>query len=87
MKKPKIQYNVYLVGKGFGCYKKDYCNVLLGKTYAVSEKQAINNVRYNTRNKERPNGGYSSWELGDIREEGHVEFYYKAIASWKDSAK
>jgi len=73
MRKPKEKYKVYLVGKGVGCYAEDYCNDFLGETWAVSEKQAISQVRY------RKGGGPSTWILGDCLDEGAVYFSFKAI--------
>lgn len=77
-KKPKHHYLVYIVGEGAGVYAKDYCKHLVGETWAVSEKQACNNVRYQNRDRNSPNGGYSSWDIGDYCDEGYVNFSYKA---------
>ncbi len=76
MRKPKQKYNVYLVGDGNGCYSdtKDF----IGTTYAVSEKQAINNVRFNTRNDNYPCGGPTSWIVGDYLDQGFIHYYYSA---------
>lgn len=76
MRKPKQKYNVYLIAHGSGCYAND--KTYVGTTYAVSEKQAINNVRFNTRDQDRPNGGYSSWAVDDYAGEGSVMYEYKA---------
>lgn len=80
MEKEKVKkhYNVYYVGKGFGCYAKDYCKVFLGDTWAVSEKKACSQVRWRYRNKNNPNGGYSTDILGDCKDEGMVMFEYIA---------
>lgn len=42
----KKKYEVFYVGEGFGCYATDYCKESIGFTWANSEKQAINNVRW-----------------------------------------
>lgn len=76
MRKPKRKYYVYLIAHGTGCYSSDKSYV--GSTYAVSEKQAINNVRYRTRDENHPYGGASSWAVGDYAEEGSVYYEYKA---------
>ena len=80
MEKEKVKkhYNVYYVGKGFGCYAEDYCKVFLGDTWAVSEKKACSQVRWRHRNKNNPNGGYSTDILGDRKDEGMVMFKYIA---------
>ena len=78
MKKPKKHYEVYYEGHGTGCYAENYQKTYLGDVWAVSEKQACNYVRYRYRDKERPNGGYANDILGDIYDEGFVEFGYKA---------
>lgn len=76
MRKPKQKYYVYLIAHGTGCYSSSRSYV--GSTYAVSEKQAINNVRYNTRCNIHPYGGPSSWVVGDYAEEGNVYYEYAA---------
>lgn len=77
-KKIKKHYKVYYIGEGTGCYAKDYCKILIGETWAVSDKKACSNVRYQNRNKENPNGGYNYNTLGDRLEEGFVIFKYVA---------
>lgn len=79
MKRPKKHYKVYVVGTGEGCYAKDYCREYAGETYAVSEKQACNNVRYQHRNNKNPNGGYATSVIEDAYEEGSVLFTYEAV--------
>lgn len=76
MRKPKHKFLVYLVAHGSGCYASDKSYV--GTTYAVSEKQAINNVRFSTRDNDHPYGGPSSWVIGDYAEEGSVHYEYEA---------
>lgn len=77
-RKPKNHYYVYIRGIGSGCYAEDYCREFVGETWAVSEKQACNNVRFQTRDDKRPNGGYSIFGIGDRLEEGDVLFTYEA---------
>lgn len=79
MRKPKRKYEVYLVGDGYGVYAKEYCRDFMGTTWAVSPKQAISNVRFQNRDRDNPYGGPSSWELGDILDEGYVHFHYVAM--------
>lgn len=79
MKKGKKHYNVYYVGKGNGCYAENYQKTYLGDVWAISEKQACSYVRFRNRDKERPNGGYSTDVLGDIYDEGTVMFTYEAV--------
>lgn len=76
--KQKNHYAVYIVGSGSGVYRKDYCREFAGETWAVSEKQACNNVRFQNRSKSQPNGGYSVWGIGDYMDEGSVLFTYEA---------
>lgn len=78
MNKPRQKYNVYLIGTGHGCYAKDYQKIFLGTTFAASEAQACNNVRYRMRDDKNPNGGYSIWSLDDRADEGYVLYSYKA---------
>lgn len=78
MKKSKKHYNVYYVGKGYGCYAKEYQRTYLGDVWAVSESQACNFVRYRHRDFKFPNGGYSNDILGDCKDEGMVFFEYQA---------
>lgn len=42
----KSKYRVYLVGRGSGCFARDYCKELIGETWATSPKQAVNNVSW-----------------------------------------
>lgn len=72
MAKLKRKYQVFWVGTGYGCYAKEYCKELLGETWAVSEKQAVNNIHFRT--------GYPFCDvLGDCLGEGHVDFELKAV--------
>lgn len=44
----KHKYEVYLVGRGSGCYAKEQKSkkVLLGETWAVSKAKAVANIHY-----------------------------------------
>lgn len=75
----KKHYKVYYVGEGSGCYAKDYKRVFLGDTWAISEKQACNNVRFRHRDKQCPNGGNSISYLDDSQGLGYVIYKYEAI--------
>lgn len=75
----KHHFDVYYVGKGEGCYAKEYCREYIGSTYATSAAQACSNVRYRNRTKEQPNGGYSHEILGDSMDMGFVIFSYEAV--------
>lgn len=66
----KEKYNVYRVESGTGCYGSS--EKYIGSTYAVSAKQAVNNVRFRTGN--RP----AMDVIGDYLEEGHVVISYRA---------
>lgn len=79
MGRSKRKYEVFLIGTGYGCYARDYCKEFCGTTWAVSEKQAVNNVRYQLRTKDHPYGGPCAWDLGDRLDEGYVDFHYEAI--------
>ena len=71
MKRIKQKYDVFWVGRGTGCYAENYCREYAGSTFAVSEAQAVNNIRHRT----------GVWEhtIGDYAEEGYVDFFYEAI--------
>ena len=77
-KSNKKHYAVYYVGHGDGCYAKDYCNVFLGETWAVSPEKACSNVRYRMRDDKYPHGGYGYDSIGDRCEEGSVFFEFEA---------
>ena len=79
MKKAKKHYNVYYVGKGDGCYAENYKRIYIGDTWAESSKKACSNVRYRLRDKNNPNGGYSTDIMGDSQGMGYVEFSFEAI--------
>ena len=55
MKKPHHTYLVYLNG------------VLMGETWAVSEAQAINNVRHNTRGDYESQYGYNTVWTAELK--------------------
>lgn len=77
-KKPYKKWNVYIVGKGEGVYRKDYCREFVGQTWAVSEAQACSNVRFQMRTKDHPYGGPSEWTISDYASEGMVDLHYEA---------
>lgn len=64
MKKEKQKYEVYRCsriidldnGVAYTSVKREF----IGNTYAVSEKQAMNNVRFRQRSSANPNGGYAN---------------------------
>lgn len=78
MAKQKKHYEVYYVGRGSGCYAKEYFKKFIGEVWAVSEAQACNFVRYRNRDNYYKNGGYATQTLGDCLDEGFVEFKYEA---------
>lgn len=61
-------YNVYLVGTGYGCFRKDYAKIFLGDTWAISVKQAISNIRWRLRqqHEEIPGGLEDSEGMGYV---------------------
>jgi len=65
-------YNVYLVGTGYGCYAKDYKKILMGETWAPSQKKAISQVKWRLRNEDIPTG------LEDREGMGYVVYTWKA---------
>lgn len=73
MKSKYKKYKVYIERYGDGCYAKEYDKYLVGETYAVSEKQAVNNVRYKNEGKV-PN----FWLTGDYMDEGIIISKYVA---------
>lgn len=79
MEQKKKHYEVYYVGEGTGCYAKDYKKIYIGDTWATSEKKACSNVRFRLRDKNNPNGGYSTDIMGDSEGMGYVKFRYEAI--------
>ena len=70
LSKAARKYDVYYVRSGTGCYAS--LEQYVGSTYATSEKQACNNVRYRC-----GNGPAFEW-VGDYAERGDVLKYYKA---------
>ena len=68
----KQKYDVYIEGHGYGVYKKEYKKIFCGSTVAVSEAQAINNVRFRNGDKE------SIYIQDDYMDEGYVVFEYHA---------
>ena len=78
VRKPKQHYNVFIIGEGDGVYAKNYCRQFIGETWASSAAQACNNVRYRMRDSKNPHGGYSTWGIGDILDEGSVLYTFHA---------
>lgn len=74
MKRQRKKYHVYIRRRGFGCY--DTGEDLLffaGDTWAVSEKQAVNNVRF------RREGETGNLFInGDYAGAGDVIYVYEA---------
>ena len=74
----RTKYNVYRIGTGFGCYAREYRRDYLGSTFAVSEKQAINNIRHR-------HGNYIDLDgLSDSLGMGYVTFSLKAFPNSED---
>ena len=70
------KFNVYITKKGDGCYSDE--SWFAGQTWAVSAKQACNNVRFRGRSKRNPHGGYSYHIVGDYLEEGVAVYSFRA---------
>lgn len=49
MEQRKRKYAVYLLGKGNGCYARQYCKEFMGETWASSKSKAVNNIHYRIR--------------------------------------
>lgn len=83
--KPKTKYSVFLLEIGEGCYSR-FRYSFIHNTFAVSEKQAINNISFRT-------GIPKVKYIGDYLEEGHVietlracpaDESQKTIEEWKN---
>lgn len=72
-RRPKHKYNVYVRQSGWGVYAEGPNDYFVGETWAVSEKQAVNNVRFRNEGA-TPN----SVIIGDILEEGELRYEYVA---------
>lgn len=76
MPAPKKKYYVYRIGEGWGCYARNYKSDYIDSTWAISEKQACNNIRYKYKKD-------MSWDLeepyGDAMDMGGVTFRLKAV--------
>ena len=77
----KTKYHVYRVGPGFGCYARNYRRDFIGSTWAVSEKQAVNNVRHREALK---NNFILTEPLYDSLGMGYVTFHLKAVLASED---
>ena len=71
----KRKYEVYLVGRGTGCYASEYYREALGETWAVSAEKAISNIRYRLRQK----GELLPDDLGDSEGMGFVHYELEAV--------
>lgn len=69
--KQKKKFDVYYVGSGYGCYAEDYSKEYVGSTWAVSSKQACNNLAYRT--------GRHPEFVEDWYGEGWISFDYEAV--------
>ena len=69
----KRKYAVYMCMEGIGVYHNNKIRQYVGETYAVSEKQAINNVRYRTEGKTT-----NFYSVGDYAGEGEHFYFYEA---------
>ena len=77
----KTKYHVYRVGTGFGCYARNYRRDFIGSTWAVSEKQAVNNVRHREALK---NNFILTEPLYDSLGMGYVTFHLKSVLASED---
>ena len=71
----KRKYEVYLVGRGTGCYASEYYRESLGETWASSAAKAISNIRYRLRQK----GELLPDDLGDSEGMGLVHYTLEAV--------
>lgn len=69
-------FKVYLVGRGSGCYAKEYRREFMGSTLAVTPAQAINNIMYRL----RQNGEYLPDDIEDSMGMGYVHYELEAVA-------
>jgi len=72
----KHKYEVYLIGRGTGCYAEEYYKEPLGETWAVSPEKAIANIKYRLRQK----GELLPDDLGDSEGMGYVHYELEAVA-------
>ena len=74
MEQIKHKYNVYLVGRGHGCYAAEVRRTFMGETWAVSPAKAISNIKYRLRQQ----GDRLPDDLGDSQDMGYVHFELEA---------
>ena len=74
MEQNKHKYNVYLVGRGHGCYAAEVKRTFMGETWAVSEKKAASNVHYRI----RQNGEKLPEDYSDSAGQGYVVWTLEA---------
>ena len=74
MEQIKHKYNVYLVGRGHGCYAAEVKRTFMGETWAVSEKKAASNVHYRI----RQNGETLPEDYSDSSGQGYVVWTLEA---------
>ncbi len=74
MEQIKHKYNVYLVGRGHGCYAAEVKRTFMGETWAVSEKKAASNVHYRI----RQNGEKLPEDYSDSSGQGYVVWTLEA---------
>lgn len=81
MTKGMNKYHVYRFGVGSGCYARDYKRDFVGSTWAVSDKQAINQVKW----REQKKYNFNLLEpIHDSLGMGYVTFYLKAFKASED---
>ena len=74
MEQIKHKYNVYLVGRGHGCYAAEVKRTFMGETWAVSEKKAASNIHYRI----RQNGEKLPEDYSDSSGQGYVVWTLEA---------
>lgn len=74
MEQIKHKYNVYLVGRGHGCYAAEVKRTFMGETWAVSEKKAASIVHYRI----RQNGEKLPEDYSDSSGQGYVVWTLEA---------
>lgn len=78
---PRTKYNVYRVGTGYGCYAREYRRDFVGSTWALSDKQACNQVKW--REQQKYNFNFLE-PIYDSLDMGYVTFYLKAFKTSED---
>lgn len=75
------KYHVYRVGTGYGCFAKDYRRDFLGTTWAVSEKQACNRIRYRVLHQNHFDVVSTMYDSDD---QGYVKWHLEAVLASED---